>query len=238
MHNHKHGRGGRHGKRFGGPGAPWWAALESIGDEIGRGFDNWGRHGAGKWGQRGPGFGGPGGGFGGNWGDWGGGFDRGGRQGPRRGRMFASGELRLVLLKLIADEPRHGYELMKALEEITGGAYSPSPGTIYPTLSLLSDEGAIEESIASGETSRKAFAATDAGRKELEERSEEAEALMGRLAELGDRGERHHSPEIFRALMNLGGVLKNRVFMGKPDAEKMQEIVDIIDEAAKKIERL
>ena len=165
----------------------------------------------------------------------------GGREGRGEGRsrrMFDGGELRLVLLKLIADEPRHGYELIKALEEITGGAYSPSPGTIYPTLSLLSDEGAIEESIGTGETSRKAFAATEAGRKELEERSEEAEALLGRLAELGNQGERHRSPEVFRALMNLGGVLKNRVFMGNPDAEKMQEIVDIIDEAAKRIERL
>ena len=240
MNRHKHGRGRSHG----GPGAPWWDALNSIGDEIGRGFDHWGRHspgkfGAGKWGPRGPGgpgfgsgFGG--GNFGGDWGNWGGGF--GGR--GRRGRMFGAGELRLVLLKLIADEPRHGYELMKALEELTGGSYSPSPGTIYPTLSLLSDEGAIEESIDGGETSRKAFAATEAGRKELEERAEEAEALLGRLAELANRGERHHSPEIVRALMNLGGVLKNRVFNGKRDEAKLQEIVDIIDEAAKRIERL
>ena len=241
-HKHRHDRGrcGQHG----GPGAPWWDALNSIGDEIGRGFDNFGRHGrgkfgAGKWGPRGGGGRGFGDGFGGDWGNWGSGFgDSSGRGGGRRGRMFGSGELRLVLLKLIADEPRHGYELMKALEELTGGSYSPSPGTIYPTLSLLSDEGAIEESIEAGETSRKAFAATEAGRKELEERAEEAEALLGRLSELGNRGERHHSPEIFRALMNLGGVLKNRVFHGKPDEAKMQEIVDILDEAAKRIERL
>ena len=144
MNNHRHGRHGRHG----GANAPWWAALAGIGEEFGRGFDNWGRHGAGKWGQRGPGFGGPGG-PGGNWGNWGADFGDWGKK-ARRGRMFGAGELRLVLLKLIADEPRHGYELMKALEDMTGGAYSPSPGTIYPTLSLLSDEGAIEESIETG----------------------------------------------------------------------------------------
>ncbi|MBS1240481.1 MAG: transcriptional regulator, partial [Proteobacteria bacterium] len=219
-HNHRHGRHrGPFGGPIGGSGAPWWDKMAAMGDDwgnFGRGFGSWGD------------FGGPGGGFG----DW------GGRKGARRGRMFASGELRLVLLKLIADEPRHGYELMKALDEMTGGAYSPSPGTIYPTLSLLSDEGAIEESIEAGESSRKAFAATDAGRKELEQRAGEVEALMGRLVELGERGERHRSPEIFRALMNLAGVLKNRVFAGKPDADKLQEIVDIIDEAAKRIERL
>ena len=235
MHHHKHGSRDRRGKAFA-AGAPWFAAMENIGDEIGRGFDR-------KCGQRGfgsfgAGFGGGRGGWGddfGGFGDWGG---RGGRSAGRRGRMFASGELRLVLLKLIADEPRHGYELIKAMEELTGGTYVPSPGTIYPTLSLLSDEGAIEESTGSGEGSRKAFAATDAGRTELAERADEAEALVARLAELGRQDERHRSPEVFRALMNLGGVLKNSVFKSSPDAEKLQQIVDIIDEAAKRIERL
>ena len=71
------------------------------------------------------------------------GKDGGGR---RRRRMFGSGELRLVMLKLLADEPRHGYELIKAVEDLTGGSYAPSPGTVYPTLSLLEDEGAIFQS--------------------------------------------------------------------------------------------
>ena len=96
-------------------------------------------------------------------------FDFGprGGGGRRRRRMFGSGELRLVLLKLVADEPRHGYELIKAIEELTEGAYAPSPGTIYPTLSLLEDEGAITQ--AAGDETRKAYEATDAGRSELEE---------------------------------------------------------------------
>ena len=86
----------------------------------------------------------------GNWGpfhfDFG---DEGGRGGRGRGRrarrMFESGELRLVLLKLIADEPRHGYDLIRAIEELTGGEYAPSPGVVYPTLTLLQDMGLIEE---------------------------------------------------------------------------------------------
>lgn len=168
-------------------------------------------------------------------------FDR-----PRHGRggkgkrMFGSGELRLVLLKLIADEPRHGYELIKALEELTGGAYSPSPGIIYPTLSLLSDEGSIAECIeeGEGESSRKAFAATDAGKAELEERAEEVERLMARLAKLDRSAKRQHSPEVGRALGNLGRAFANRFREGGLDREALEAIVDIIDDAAKKIERM
>ena len=70
--------------------------------------------------------------------------------GRGRRRMFESGELRLVLLKLIADEPRHGYDLIRAIEELTGGEYAPSPGVIYPTLTLLQDMGLIEEAEGEG----------------------------------------------------------------------------------------
>ncbi|MBO9603727.1 MAG: PadR family transcriptional regulator [Novosphingobium sp.] len=211
--------------------------MEDIGDEIGRGFDRCGDKARARFAQRG--FGG---GFGGAFGGWGdefaGGFGGrgGGGRGGRRGRMFASGELRLVLLKLIADQSRHGYELIKAIEELTGGTYVPSAGTVYPTLAQLADEGLIEDT--AGEGSRKAFAATDAGRTEIDERGEEVEALIARLAELGKQDERHRSPEVFRALMNLGSVLKNTVFRGNPDADKLQQIVDILDETAKRIERL
>lgn len=157
-----------------------------------------------------------------------------------RRRRFSGGELRLVLLKLIADEPRHGYELIKALEELTEGAYAPSPGTVYPTLSLLEDEGAIAEDDRDTDAKRKAFIVTEAGRAELAEKAEEVEALMARLAELGGRRERERGnwPELWRAMTNLGGVLRNRVRPGGLDADTIREIVDIIDEAAKRIERI
>src|SRR5437867_8274013 len=76
------------------------------------------------------------------------------QDGGRR-RLFDSGELRLVLLKLISDQPRHGYDLIRAIEELTGGAYAPSPGVVYPALSVLQDLGHIEG--AEAESSRKAF---------------------------------------------------------------------------------
>ena len=122
---------------------------------------------------------------------------------------------------------------------MTGGAYAPSPGVVYPTLSLLSDEGAIVESIEEGEgASRKAFAATEAGNAELEDKAEEVEALMARLAHMGERRERHRSPELGRAFANFGRVVANRFREGKFDSETLEEIVDIIDEASKRIERI
>jgi DNA-binding PadR family transcriptional regulator len=129
---------------------------------------------------------------------------------------------------------------MKALEELTEGAYAPSPGTVYPTLSLLEDEDAIAESQGDPDAKRKAFEATDAGRAELAEKADEVESLLARLTELGGRRERERGnwPQLWRAMTNLGGVLKNRMRAGGLDADAMDEIVDIIDEAAKRIERM
>jgi DNA-binding PadR family transcriptional regulator len=158
----------------------------------------------------------------------------GGRRG-RRGRMFESGELRLVLLKLIADEPRHGYDLIRAIEELTGGEYAPSPGVIYPTLTLLQDMGLIEE--AAGEGPRKPFQVTDEGRKHLEEREEEVEALLERLRDLAPREGHSAGPAIGRAVKNLMTALRHRIGRDGLDDELLHEIAGILDEAAQKIER-
>jgi DNA-binding PadR family transcriptional regulator len=158
-----------------------------------------------------------------------------GRRG-RRGRMFGQGELRLALLALIADKPSHGYELIKEIEELTGGAYAPSPGAVYPTLQLLEDEGAIEEAEAEG--AKKPFAATQAGRDELDARKDEVEGLMRRLGRHGERTTTVRSHDLFRAMGNLGTVLKNRARSGKLDEATINAIVDMIDEMAKRIERM
>ena len=158
-----------------------------------------------------------------------------GRRG-RRGRMFASGELRLALLALIAENPAHGYELIKAIEEMTGGGYAPSPGAVYPTLQLLEDEGAITEADAEG--SKKPFRVTEQGETELEVRSEEVAELLRRLGRHGERTTTVRSHDLFRAMGNLGSVLKNRARSGKLDERTINDIVDMIDEMAKRIERL
>jgi len=159
-----------------------------------------------------------------------------GRRRRRKRRMFGQGELRLVLLALVRDEPRHGYELIKAIEELTDGQYAPSPGAVYPTLQMLEDEGMITEAKAKG--SRKPFEATEEGVAELDRRTDEVEQLMRRLAGMGENRSRVRSPDLFRAMGNLANVLKNRVKSGKLDKEVIDNIVDIIDEVAKRIERL
>ncbi len=160
---------------------------------------------------------------------------RRGRRG-RRGRMFAQGELRLALLALIAENPSHGYELIKAIEDMTGGDYAPSPGAVYPTLQLLADEGAITEADAEG--SKKPFRVTEQGQAELETRKDEVEGLMRRLGRHGESRTTVRSHDVFRAMGNLGNVLKNRARAGKLDEATINEIVDMIDEMAKRIERL
>jgi len=144
--------------------------------------------------------------------------------------------LRLVLLKLIADQPRHGYELMRAIEDLTGGAYVPSAGVVYPTLTLLQDMGHIEEAASDG--ARKAFAVTAEGSEHLASRKEEVEALFARLAALADTRERTDGGPIRRAMQNLKMVLMNKLERESVKSETIHEVAALIDEAAKKIERL
>ena len=149
--------------------------------------------------------------------------------------MFGSGELRLVLLKLIADEPRHGYDLIRAIEELTGGDYAPSPGVVYPTLTMLADMGLIEETAAEG--SRKAFGVTAEGKVRLEESADEVEALFERLEEAFPKREPGHPP-IGRAIGNLMNALRHRVARDGFDDALVHEITEILDAAAQRIERL
>src|SRR3954453_644460 len=123
----------------------------------------------------------------GNWGpfhiDFGDGAEGwGGRRGRRSRRMFESGELRLVLLKLIADEPRHGYDLIRAIEELTGGEYAPSQGVVYPARTLLQDMGLLEE--APGKAARKPLQATGEWRAHLQDRAEELECFLQQFTDL------------------------------------------------------
>jgi DNA-binding PadR family transcriptional regulator len=128
------------------------------------------RHGGGHRGGERHGFAhGPRGGFGG--GPFGG-FGPGG--GPRgRGRRARRGDIRTAALLLLAEEPRNGYQIMQEVQERSGGVWSPSPGSVYPALQQLEDEGLIRTEEADG---RKLFAITDAGRQLLSERGEERPA--------------------------------------------------------------
>jgi DNA-binding PadR family transcriptional regulator len=163
-------------------------------------------------------------------------MDGGERPGGRGRRMFDGGELRLVLLKLIADEPRHGYDLIRRIEELTGGAYAPSPGVVYPTITLLDEMGMIAEQQSEG--AKKRFAATDDGRTHLAENAELVAALMARLTALADHRDRADSEAARRAMRNLGEVVRGKLRRDEIPEDMRYAIVALIDEVAQKIERL
>ena len=150
-----------------------------------------------------------------------------------RGRMFEQGALRLVILKLIADAPRHGYELIKEIEERLGGAYSPSPGVIYPTLTLLEEQELIRPEPEEG--GKKRYAITEAGRKTLEENAREVEALFARMEEAGAGGAGR--AQLFRAMHNLRTALRLRLARGRLSEEELRKIVAALDATAREIER-
>lgn len=108
----------------------------------------------------------------------GGGFGPG-RHGRGGGRVFGPGDLRLVLLTLLAEQPRHGYELIKAIEAIFGGTYSPSPGSVYPILTMAEELGHVAP--GDGEGSRRPLAVTEAGRQWLAENADAAELALSRM---------------------------------------------------------
>ena len=154
----------------------------------------------------------------------------------RAGRMLADGDLKLITLSLLAEAPRHGYDIIKALEERTSGIYSPSPGVVYPTLTMLDDMELIAEQKAEG--AKKSFAITEAGTAHLVENAELVEALFARLAQLASAQAQTDGGPIRRAMGNLRNVLMNRVSAEGVEAETLHEVAAILDEAARKIERL
>jgi DNA-binding PadR family transcriptional regulator len=183
-----------------------------------------GRHGGG-----GPGFGpGPGGGGG----DW-----------FRVGRMLAQGDLKLLALALIAEQPRHGYELIKLIEEKTSGFYSPSPGVVYPTLTFLEEAGYVT---AESEGAKKRYTITDEGRAYLEENRDIANMVLERLAVIGERlsrrrrwrgGSEEEAAEVPKlvgaALENLRAAAAKRLKGQNGEAET--RIVEILARAAQDI---
>jgi DNA-binding PadR family transcriptional regulator len=123
---------------------------------------------------------------------------------------------------------------MKAIEERLSGGYAPSPGVVYPTLTLLEEEGLATVQAAEG--NKKLYAATDAGRAVLKENSGILKAIFGRMEKAGKRFGRGRSPQIMRAMMNLMMALKMRTGRGDLSAEQLSKIAEAIDAAARAID--
>lgn len=173
---------------------------------------------------------------------WGERGERGGRgRGFERGmggreRFFDNGHLRLVILQLIAEKPSYGYEIMKAIEERLSGGYSPSPGVVYPTLTLLEEEGFA--TVSSTDGNKKLYAATEQGNEYLKTNRVILKAIFGRMQEVGKAFGRGRSPQIERAIMNLKVALKMRMERGELTAEQVSKIAETLDAAARTIDEV
>ncbi|MBN4666212.1 PadR family transcriptional regulator [Pandoraea nosoerga] len=166
-----------------------------------------------------------------------GGHGERGARGGRGGRLFSHGGLRLVLLHLIAQQPRHGYELIKAIEESVNGTYSPSAGVVYPTLTLLEEMGYIRVQENTGDSQRKSYEATDAGREYLAENEGSVTELLARLATRRERSE-DMPPQVMRALHNFKYAVHLRLGGEPLTTEQANAFAAILDAAAQQLERI
>jgi len=151
-----------------------------------------------------------------------------------RGRVFDQGDLRFVILKLIADKPSHGYEIIKAIEEKVAGSYSPSPGVVYPTLTLLEEMGYAKVSETDG---KKLYSITPEGAAMLAANEATVAALFARMAEINAAHGGGPAPQIVRAAQNLRMALRMRMARGPLSESQIDAIVAALDAAAVTVER-
>ncbi|WP_419895896.1 PadR family transcriptional regulator [Roseomonas sp. USHLN139] len=156
-------------------------------------------------------------------------------EGRRGGRMFDHGELRLLALAMLAEAPRHGYELIKAIEERMGGSYSPSPGVIYPLLAWLEDMGFANVEAEAGP--RKRYALTPEGQEFLAGNRAAAEALFARIGGATPRGREGVPDPVIRAMENLKLALRLKLRAGPVEPAVAESIAAALDAAAQAIEK-
>lgn len=199
---HQHGREERHGR--GGHCGHWRMMAGEGGGPFGRG-----RGGGGPLGRH-----------------------RGGPFGGRGPRMFDPGALRLVVLWLIGEQPRHGYDIIKALEAGFQGAYSPSPGAIYPMLQMLEEADLV---VSEAEGNKRLFRITDAGRAYLDENRADLDRILEQMKQMAGR---LSGAEIGEVLKALRFEVHNRLREGTWSAEQIGKARDILERARKEIEGL
>ena len=168
--------------------------------------------------------------------DWGWAAPGGRHRGRRRRRQwFGSGDMKYVILKLLRDKPMHGYEVMKELEEQTRGCYKPSPGTVYPTLQWLEDEGLVKSEDRDG---KKVYAVTDAGIEFLEENKSNVEDIFDRVDEMIDHLVGDPMPDVNRAVGRLISQVYRSSWRLRGDDEKREKIAAVLEKALEELEAL
>ncbi|MBV1701371.1 MAG: PadR family transcriptional regulator [Hyphomicrobiales bacterium] len=155
-----------------------------------------------------------------------------GRGGPgRMGRFFEHGDLRLVALQLISEKPRHGYEIIKAIEDQSGGIYIPSAGAVYPTLTLLQELGQL--TVSEGADGRKLYSITAEGTAALVASRKTVEAVLARIAEAG--ASTGPMPQFRDAMHKLKHAFRLRLSRGPLDETQMQTLVQKIEALSESI---
>lgn len=154
----------------------------------------------------------------------------------RSGRMFEQGDLRYVVLRLLEEKPRHGYEIIKALEERFGGTYAPSPGVVYPTLQLLEDQGFAR--VRPEAEGKKVYEITDEGRAYLVENRDAVDTIFERISKLVGHFMDEPMSEVHGAFRRAGTATYSRATDAADKPELLKQIVEILNRAAKEIEGL
>ncbi|WP_233268244.1 PadR family transcriptional regulator [Pantoea sp. BAV 3049] len=153
----------------------------------------------------------------------------------RREKMLDAGDIRLLMLHFIAQGTAHGYELIKSVEDLSKGEYTPSPGIIYPNLTLLEERELIR--VADPQAARKAFSLTSEGELQLRQNQEAVHLIICRLSSLAVLVNNRSIPEVERAIHNMKMALHTRLSQPNLSQQTLHQIIDALDEAAKKIER-
>ncbi len=151
------------------------------------------------------------------------------------GKWFESGEMRLVILRLIREKPRHGYEIIKALEERMGGCYTPSAGTVYPTLQLLEDQGFVRIVEEGG---KKVYHITPEGERYLDEHQDALSDIGERIKEAMRGVVGGHIAEVNQAFGRLARLTFKEAWRSGPESERTQRIAEVLKRAAAEIEAL
>src|SRR5579872_4178768 len=154
-----------------------------------------------------------------------------------RSRFFESGEVRLALLSLLSEGPKHGYQLMKELAERSGGIYKASAGSVYPTLQMLEDEGLVACELISG---RRTYQLTDAGRAELEKDPDAVRRIWERAEKWEEFGQ-YMKPDVVHVmgpLMELGKAAWKAAGRVSGNRDKEERIRSIIDAARRDLEQV
>jgi len=170
--------------------------------------------------------------FGRRWGGFGG-FN----QGPGPGeRFFGRGDLKYVILDLLKDQPRHGYDIIRALEDRMGGHYRPSPGSVYPTLQMLEDLGYVTSSQQEG---KKIYSITDAGRAYLTEQASTIDDIRARITAGWDAAQRPEMSDLMHELRELARALFQQGSRGAlKDPERLKQLRAIVARARAEVETL